>query len=228
MNSLYDRRPNSTITVIIGILLILIAYVGLAFTSLPLNFTFIALAGVIALYLNYGICGIKSAFSPLQKGVIKIILMGYIWNLLQSSLVAVVIKFGFNLPVANNGATNIFVDNTPAQFIYHALYVIFSLIGEECLVLIPSILAIYFLKKRGVNEKRSMIIVTIVGAFLFGLAHYSTYDGNLIQIFLIIGLARLPFNWVAFKANSLWASSITHILFDFTPFLTALFFSVLH
>lgn len=227
MNSLYDRRPSSTLTVIIGILLILIAYIGLAYTSLPFNFTSIALAGVIALYLNYGIYGLRSAFSPLQKGVIKIILIGYIWYAVQSSLVAAVIKFGFNFPVASNGATNVFVDNTPAQFIYNALDIIFSLIGEECLVLIPSILAIYFLKKHGVNEKRSMIIVTIVGAFFFGLAHYSTYNGNLVQIFFIIGLARLPFNWVAFKANSLWASSITHILFDFTPFLTALLFSIL-
>lgn len=82
----------------------------------------------------------------LQKGVIKIILIGYIWNLVQSSLIGVIIKFGFNLPVVNNGATNIFVDNTPAQFIYHTMFIIFSLIGEECLVLIPSILAIYFLK----------------------------------------------------------------------------------
>ncbi|MCU5707720.1 CPBP family glutamic-type intramembrane protease [Bacillus wiedmannii] len=227
MNSLYDRRPTSTLTVIIGIFLILIAYVGLVYASPPFSFTFIALAGFISLYLNYGTYGIKSAFSPLQKGAIKFILIGYIWNAVQSSLVAVVITYGFDFPVAANGATNIFVDNTAAQFIYNAIDIIFSLIGEECFVLIPSILAIYFLKKHRVNEKRSIIIVTIIGAFFFGLAHYSTYNGNLVQIFFVIGLARLPLNWVAFKANSLWASSITHILFDFTPFIAALLFSVL-
>lgn len=141
---------------------------------------------------------------------------------MQSFLIAFLVKYVFNFPVANNGTINIFVENTPVQFIYHFFVIVSSLIGEECLVLVPSILAIYFLKKHGVNEKRSMIIVTLVGAFLFGLAHYSTYDGNLIQIFAIIGLARLPFNWVAFKANSLWASSITHILFDMISILPVL------
>ncbi|WP_212936844.1 CPBP family glutamic-type intramembrane protease [Bacillus hominis] len=227
MNSLYDRRPSSTLNAIIGIFLILIAYLGLAYTSLPFNFMFIALAGVIALYLNYGSYGVKSAFSPLKKGAIKIILIGYIWNFLQSWIVALIITYVFKFQFTSNGESNIFVDNTPAQFIYHILQIVFSLIGEECLVLVPSILAIYFLKKRGVDEKLSMIIVTIVGAILFGLAHYSTYDGNLIQIFLVIGLARLPFNWVAFKANSLWASSITHILFDLTSFLSVLLFALL-
>ncbi|AJG76805.1 hypothetical protein bcere0016_20030 [Bacillus cereus 95/8201] len=222
MNNLYERTPGSILKILISIILICTAYLGLAYTALPFSFTFLALAGVVSLYLNYGLYGIQSAFSPLRKGAIKIIFIGLIWNVLQSFLIAFLVKYVFNFPVANNGTINIFVENTPVQFIYHFFVIVSSLIGEECLVLVPSILAIYFLKKHGVNEKRSMIIVTLVGAFLFGLAHYSTYDGNLIQIFAIIGLARLPFNWVAFKANSLWASSITHILFDMISILPVL------
>jgi hypothetical protein len=74
------------------------------------------------------------------------------------------------------------------------IQIICSLIDEECLILVPSILGVYFLKKQEIDEKWSMLIVTLIGAFLFGMVHYSTYDGNLIQILLIIGLARLPYN----------------------------------
>lgn len=68
---------------------------------------------------------------------------------------------------------------------YHLLQIICSLLGEECLILVPSILGIYFLKKQGVCEKWSMILITLVGVFLFGMAHYSTYEGNLIQILFV-------------------------------------------
>ena len=66
-----------------------------------------------------------------------------------------------------------------------------------------------------------MILITLIGAFIFGLAHYFTYQGNLIQIFAVIALARLPFNW-AFKANSIWAGAIAHIIFDVSTFLLTL------
>ncbi|GGE58264.1 type II CAAX prenyl endopeptidase Rce1 family protein [Priestia taiwanensis] len=77
-----------------------------------------------------------------------------------------------------------------------------------------------FFKKHEVSKQWSLIIVTLVGAFLFGLTYYSVYDGNWTQILLIIALARLPFNWVTFKVNSLWAIAIVHITFDFLSLLT--------
>ncbi|PFJ33890.1 hypothetical protein COL01_05800 [Bacillus thuringiensis] len=59
-----------------------------------------------------------------------------------------------------------------------------------------------------------MILITLIGIFLFGMAHYSTYEGNLIQILFVTGLRRLPFNWITFKAKSIWASAIAHILYN--------------
>ncbi|WP_262366800.1 CPBP family glutamic-type intramembrane protease [Bacillus wiedmannii] len=67
-----------------------------------------------------------------------------------------------------------------------------------------------------------MILITLVGIFLFGIAHYSIYEGNLIQILCVTGLGRLPFNWIAFKANSILASAIAHILYDLPLLLVAL------
>ncbi|MFD6510902.1 MULTISPECIES: type II CAAX prenyl endopeptidase Rce1 family protein [unclassified Bacillus (in: firmicutes)] len=222
MNSLYNKQPSSIFNVIISVFFICIAYIGLAYTALPFRFTFLTISCVIALYLNFSFYGIKSAFGPLQKGTTKIILIGLLWNIIQSWIIAFLVQYVFHFSVAYNGKATIFVDNTPIQFIYHLIQIICSLIGEECLILVPSILGIYFLKKQGIDEKWSMLIVTLIGAFLFGMAHYSTYDGNLIQILLIIGLARLPYNWIAFKANSIWASAIAHILFDMPLLLIAL------
>ncbi|MES5929855.1 CPBP family intramembrane metalloprotease [Bacillus cereus group sp. MG9] len=222
MNSLYHKQPSSIFSVITSIFFICMAYIGLAYSALPFKFTFLALAGVIALYLNYGFYGIQSAFGPLQKGATKIIVIGLIWIIIQTWVIAFLVQFVFHFPVATNGKTTIFVDNTPLQFVYHLVKIICSLIGEECLILVPSILGIYFLKKQGVSKKWSMILITLVGVFLFGMAHYSTYEGNLIQILFVIGLGRLPFNWIAFKANSIWASAIAHILFDLPLLLVAL------
>ncbi|SCB92467.1 hypothetical protein [Bacillus wiedmannii] len=154
MNGLYHKQPTSIFRVIISMFVVCLAYIGLVYTILPFRFTFLAVAGAMALYLNYGFNGIRSAFGPLQNGAIKIIVIGLIWNIIQTGLVAYLVQFVFHFSVAANGKTTIFVDNTPLQFMYHLLQIICSLIGEECLILVPSILGIYFLKKRG---KRKMV-----------------------------------------------------------------------
>ncbi|MDM5265021.1 CPBP family intramembrane glutamate endopeptidase [Bacillus wiedmannii] len=222
MNGLYPKQPTSMFRAIISMFVVCLAYIGLVYTTLPFRFAFLAIAGAMALYLNYGFYGIRSAFGPLQKGATKIIVIGLIWNIIQTGLVAYLVQFVFHFSVAANGKTTIFVDNSPLQFMYHLLQIICSLLGEECLILIPSILGIYFLKKQGVSEKWSMILITLVGVFLFGMAHYSTYEGNLIQILFVTGLGRLPFNWIAFKANSIWASVIAHVFYDLPLLLVAL------
>ncbi|QWH31979.1 CPBP family intramembrane metalloprotease (plasmid) [Bacillus mycoides] len=225
MNSLYPKQPTSNFHVIISIFVVCFAYIGLVYTTLPFRFTFLAVAGAIALYLNYGFFGIRSAFGPLQKGATKIIVIGLIWNIIQTGVIAYLVQFVFHFSVATNGKTTIFVDNTPLQFMYHLFQIICNLIGEECLILVPSILGIYFLKKQGISEKWAMILITLIGVFLFGMAHYSTYEGNLIQILFVTGLGRLPFNWIAFKANSIWASAIAHVLYDLPLLLVALLVS---
>ncbi|OUB75930.1 CAAX protease family protein [Bacillus thuringiensis serovar zhaodongensis] len=222
MNILFDRKPISVWRAIISVFLIIIAFLGLVFSEIIISFTFLTIAGLIGLYLTYGLDGIKLAFSPLQKGATKIILISYVWNILQSFAIALSLKYIFHYQFAANSASGIFEHNTPVQFLLNFIVIVFSLIGEECLVLVPSILGIYYLKRKGINEKWAMILITLIGAFIFGLAHYFTYQGNLIQIFAVIALARLPFNWAAFKANSIWAGAIAHILFDVSTFLLTL------
>ncbi|AAY60252.1 hypothetical protein [Bacillus cereus] len=155
MNALYPKQPTSMFRAIISMFVVCLAYIGLVYTTIPFRFTFLAIAGAMALYLNYGFYGIRSAFGPLQKGATKIIVIGLIWNIIQTGLVAYLVQCVFHFSVASNGKSTIFVDNSPLQFMYHLLQIICSLLGEECLILVPSILGIYFLKKK--RGKRKMV-----------------------------------------------------------------------
>lgn len=140
MNSLFNQKPINVWRAIFSILLIIIAYLGLVFSEILISFTFLAIAGLVGLYVTYGLDGIKLAFSPLQKGATKIILISYVWNILQSFAIALSLKYIFHYQFATNAASGIFEHNTPVQSILNFVIIAFSLIGEECLVLVPSIL----------------------------------------------------------------------------------------
>lgn len=71
MNGLYPKQPTSMFRTIISIFVVCLSYIGLVYTTLPFQFTFLAIAGAMALYLKYGFYGILSTFGPLQKGLRK-------------------------------------------------------------------------------------------------------------------------------------------------------------
>ena len=98
----FDRKPISVLRAIVSIFLIIIAFLGLVFSEILISFTFLAIAGLVGLYVTYGLDGIKLAFSPLQKGATKIILISYVWNILQSFAIALSLKYIFHYQFATN------------------------------------------------------------------------------------------------------------------------------
>lgn len=216
MKSLFDTKPN-VLGIVVTIVLLTLGFLGLI-NGLPFSYLYLMTAGIIGAIFVWGFSGLKDLFHPLRKGSIKYIILGYIWNLVQSFSLALIFKYLFHFNFASNPATGILNSNNIIDFIKHILMIITSLVGEELIVLVPVCIVIYYIKKTGVSNTPAMIIASILSAVLFGAMHYTTYQGNLVQI-AVIGLARLPFNWVAFKSNSVTGSVITHCAFDISTFM---------
>ncbi|AUS70663.1 CPBP family intramembrane metalloprotease [Lactococcus lactis subsp. lactis] len=133
-----------------------------------------------------------------------------VWSIVGGGIVQLIFGMsGFRL---NNTSGNL------GSFLFIPL----MLIGEELF----SITILETLRKIGLNQ----FLSSFGSAIIFGLAYFQTYYGGnalrtLVQILLIYGVARLIFNYVYLKTNSIWASWTVHLLFDLIPLvLITLFF----
>ena len=73
-----------------------------------------------------------------------------------------------------------------------------------------------------VGRGLSIVIAWLATAVLFGLVHLPTYNWNLAQVLLIIGLARLILSLAGIKTKNLWVSAGAHIFNDWTFFIVSL------
>ena len=93
-----------------------------------------------------------------------------------------------------------------------------SLIGEEFFKLIALVLgmgAAYGITK---DRKKSIIMGTVFCCIIFGLIHMSTYDYNIPQCLLLIGIGCAIHLYPYLKTKNLTNSYLTHILIDLMVF----------
>lgn len=93
-----------------------------------------------------------------------------------------------------------------------------SLIGEEFFKLIAFILgmgAVYGITN---SRKTSLIAGTVFCCIIFGLIHLSTYDYNIPQCLLLIGIGCVIHLYPYLKTKNLTNSYLTHILIDLVVF----------
>ncbi|WP_062467503.1 CPBP family intramembrane glutamic endopeptidase [Demequina maris] len=98
-----------------------------------------------------------------------------------------------------------------------------QLIGEEVVTILP-LLAILSVLVRRLHWSRGAALTTawIVTALTFGAMHLPTYGWNLVQCFVIIGIARLVLSLAYLKTKNLWVSSGAHIINDWVMFAAAI------
>jgi len=94
-----------------------------------------------------------------------------------------------------------------------------QLLGEELITILP-FLALLALFHRGLKLalRLSVLAAWILSAVIFGLLHLSTYDWNLAQVLLVIGVSRLALTVPYLLTRSLWSSLIAHITLDWSIF----------
>lgn len=92
-----------------------------------------------------------------------------------------------------------------------------QLLGEELLTILPFLALLYWLyAKVRVSRRTAVILSWVVTAVAFGALHLPTYDWNVLQAVIGIGVARLVLTAAYLRTKNVWVSTGAHILNDWT------------
>ncbi|KAA9129731.1 CPBP family intramembrane metalloprotease [Marinihelvus fidelis] len=98
-----------------------------------------------------------------------------------------------------------------------------QLFGEEVITLLPFLFLLWLgVQHLSLSRTAAVIIAWVGSAVLFGAIHLPTYDWNVVQALLLIGPVRLVLTLAYMVTKSIWASTIAHILNDWTMFTFAM------
>jgi len=99
-----------------------------------------------------------------------------------------------------------------------------QLIGEELLTILPFLALLYLgVTRLGRTRRGTIIVAWVATAVLFGAVHLPTYDWNLVQCFVVIGVARIILTIPYLITKNLWVCAGAHILNDWLQFGFGLF-----
>ncbi len=94
---------------------------------------------------------------------------------------------------------------------------ILQIMGEEFYKVFLLLLAMYVMYKLTKNRAISILIGLIVSMTIFGLSHYSAYDGRILQIILIQGFGSIFEYFAYLKTKNIWVSYLAHLIQDLIP-----------
>lgn len=124
---------------------------------------------------------------------------------------------------ANAMIRNIVSDPTPAWLVPIYATTAIQLFGEEMITIVPFLFVLWVAVNRlGLSRMTGVIMAWVGSALLFAVIHLPTYGWNLMQVFLLIGPVRLVLTLAYMKTKSIWASTIAHVLNDWTMFTTSI------
>lgn len=94
-----------------------------------------------------------------------------------------------------------------------------QLLGEELFTILPFLAIMYLLHtKAGVGRNMSAILAWLITALWFGAAHLPTYDWNVVQALVGIGVARLILTLAYMRTKNIAVSTGAHIINDWVEF----------
>ncbi len=118
-----------------------------------------------------------------------------------------------------NPATEIVVQLPVAQRAIFLAGTAPQLLGEELVTILPFLAILTLCHRRlGLPRGAAIAIAWIVSAMIFGALHLSTYGWNIVQVLLLIGVARLVLTIPYLLTRSVWASFTAHICLDWSIF----------
>lgn len=104
---------------------------------------------------------------------------------------------------------------TAAFFLQSAV----QILGEELFIVLPFLALLHLLVTRlGWSRRLAVLLCWVLGGLWFGLAHLPTYDWNLAQVLLVIGLPHLVIIAVYIRTKNIWVSTGAHLLNDWILF----------
>lgn len=87
---------------------------------------------------------------------------------------------------------------------------------EEMWAIVPFLAILAIGTKFKVDRKISIILAWVLSSIIFALYHIESYDGDIVQVLLVITPARLILTYSYLRYKSIWASYTTHLTYDLT------------
>ena len=137
-------------------------------------------------------------------------------NLVVTITIALTLQQFLDMTV--NPIIDIKLDGTGAKLGF-LVWTAIQLLGEELLTMLPflAILTLGF-GRFGMGRRAAMTLAWVGSSLVFALAHLPTYNWNLVQCLLVVGVARLVLTLAYVRTKNLWVSVGAHILYDWTIF----------
>ncbi|WP_060626880.1 CPBP family intramembrane glutamic endopeptidase [Paenibacillus etheri] len=157
-----------------------------------------------------------SLFRKLVAKDILLILGTYIVNLIVTLAAGSIISKLFDVSAnpVGEGFNGNFADAIPTF-----LKMIPMLFGEELITILPFLVILAFgVKKLKLSRKSAIILAWVVASIIFGAYHLPTYNWNIIQAIVGIGIARVVLLYPYLKTKNIWTSFIVHVMNDWTIF----------
>ena len=132
------------------------------------------------------------------------------------------VKTVADLATQRESSTNIGID------ISTFITTFIQLILEEMWVIVPFLFVLVICHKTlKITRKTSILLAWTISSIIFGLYHIPSYDGNVAQSLLVIGVSRLFLTFPYLRYKNIWASYIAHCAWDFSPLVITLLIELL-
>ena len=175
--------------------------------SIPILFCLVLLIPVA--YVCKGNLGIF--FKKPKLGDFKIIILCFIANTIFTIAMYLILTYlGFGLE--SSSAT---LAQPTSSF--DTILLLIQLVGEELFKVSVLICVMAFIYHYTDNRKIAVVISTICTMIVFGLIHLESYDWNLVQCLLVIGLGAIFDLLPYLKTKNVVNSYILHVLIDIAP-----------
>lgn len=159
----------------------------------------------------------RSIFGRVGSREVKLMFGFALLNLIVSMIVGVALR-AFTEVTPNAAAAELGVLDAAGQVAFFAK-TLPQLLGEEVVTLLPFLALMHWLViGLRVGRRRAIIVAWLVSSVVFGLIHLPTYDWNLIQCVLVIGVARMVLTLPWIMTKNIWVSTGAHIINDWTLF----------
>lgn len=214
----YNDKPN-TFKPLIGLGIITIIIGSFFYEEMIINLIPVFLAPFfnIILPLALFIPVVKSRWTKIFRKVhLKDLLLVFIVVIVNQIITVIValllVKF---VGVNPNPAGGIIQANSHYENILFFIKTIPMLLGEEMITIIPFLIILQLsYNNLKLSRKKSIIIAWIISSLLFASIHLPTYNWNIIQSILGIGIVRMVLTYPYIKTKNIWISFFVHVLND--------------
>ncbi|KYG33415.1 CPBP family intramembrane glutamic endopeptidase [Priestia endophytica] len=142
------------------------------------------------------------------------------------SVVALLISMSIALLITKSSYA---LDSNPSiedQGIVQVIKLIIGLLGEEILFFSTFFLVLSLCLKKNFKKRMLNLYVSILfSCLVFGLAHLWTYDFNIVQCLIVIGLPSAIKVILYLWSKNLWCTYLQHFMYDFIVFLLVIMYS---